>query len=248
MLLCMSSLAGMAVLIDPPRWPAHGRRWSHLVSDASFAELHRFAAAIGVPSRGFEGDHYDLPEDRYAAAIAAGAIPVSTRELLRRLQVSGLRRQKRRGEKVVASRSLPGTGIRVDALTSTLPPTGPVGGVVLLAARERDVLALTEGDGLVLPRADRPSGATVQEVAATLVTRFLGSGWAASGTGAQVGYLRMAVAPSWRATRFEAVIRWTVPRGMPSFEPDHPARWWGAGEVAALLPVELAALVRAVRS
>ncbi len=99
----------MAVLIDPPLWPAHGRRWSHLASDASLRELHAFAAGLGIPERGFEGDHYDVPEDRYADTVAAGAIPVSSRELLRRLQGSGLRRPKRRGERVLASRTLRGT-------------------------------------------------------------------------------------------------------------------------------------------
>ena len=34
----------VTVLIDPPRWPAHGRVWSHLVSDESYDELHAFAA------------------------------------------------------------------------------------------------------------------------------------------------------------------------------------------------------------
>ena len=93
----------MAVLIDPPLWPAHGRRWSHLASDASLVELHAFAARAGIPERGFEGDHYDVPEERYADTVAAGAMPVSSRELLRRLQDSGLRRPKRRGEKVLLS-------------------------------------------------------------------------------------------------------------------------------------------------
>ena len=34
----------MTVYIDPPTWPGHGRLWSHLVSDTSYAELHEFAA------------------------------------------------------------------------------------------------------------------------------------------------------------------------------------------------------------
>ena len=81
----------MAVLIDPPVWPAHGRLWSHLVSDTSLEELHTFAAACGVPARGFDLDHYDVPEERYDALVAAGAVPVSGKELLRRLVASGLR-------------------------------------------------------------------------------------------------------------------------------------------------------------
>lgn len=85
----------MTVLIDPPRWPAHGRRWSHLVSDHSYAELHAFAAANGIPPRGFDHDHYDVPADRYRALIEAGAVAVESRELLARLVASGLRRPKR---------------------------------------------------------------------------------------------------------------------------------------------------------
>jgi len=84
----------VAVLIDRPAWPAHGRLWSHLVSDGSFAELHAFAAAQGVPRRRFERDHYDVPADAYDALVAAGAQPVSSREVVRRLVAAGLRRRK----------------------------------------------------------------------------------------------------------------------------------------------------------
>ncbi|MBK8729114.1 MAG: DUF4031 domain-containing protein [Tetrasphaera sp.] len=72
----------MALLIDPPAWGAHGRLWSHLISDTSLAELHDFAGALGIPRRAFEGDHYDIPEERYAAVLAAGAAPVPGRDLL----------------------------------------------------------------------------------------------------------------------------------------------------------------------
>ena len=81
----------MALLIDPPLWPAHGRLWSHLVSDSSYAELHAFAEQLGVPPRAFERDHYDVPAERYEELVAAGAEPVSPRELVRRLAASGLR-------------------------------------------------------------------------------------------------------------------------------------------------------------
>ncbi|MGI8701603.1 MAG: DUF4031 domain-containing protein [Nocardioidaceae bacterium] len=84
----------MAIWIDPPAWPARGRVWSHLASDASYAELHAFAAANGVPRRGFERDHYDVPEQSFAALVAAGATPTSSRELVRRLHDAGLRRRK----------------------------------------------------------------------------------------------------------------------------------------------------------
>jgi muramoyltetrapeptide carboxypeptidase len=82
------------ILVDPPAWPAHGRLWSHLISDTSLEELHAFAAVSGVPRRGFERDHYDVPVEMYDALIAAGARPVSARDLVRALESAGLRRRK----------------------------------------------------------------------------------------------------------------------------------------------------------
>ncbi len=81
----------MAVLVDAPMWPAHGRMWAHLVSDTSLEELHAFAAANGVPERGFDRDHYDVPADRIDELVAAGALRVTASELTRRLIASGLR-------------------------------------------------------------------------------------------------------------------------------------------------------------
>ncbi|MFJ5712147.1 DUF4031 domain-containing protein [Streptomyces sp. NPDC093105] len=86
----------MTLYIDPPTWPGHGRMWSHLVSDVSFDELHAFAAELGAPARGFDRDHYDIPSDWYEKTIAAGALPVGSKELLRRLTAAGLRRPKGR--------------------------------------------------------------------------------------------------------------------------------------------------------
>ncbi|HEX7738494.1 MAG TPA: DUF4031 domain-containing protein [Marmoricola sp.] len=82
------------ILIDPPRVPWRDRLWSHLASDTSYDELHEFAARVGVPERGFDRDHYDLPAEWYDRAIAAGAVEVSSRELVRRLRRAGLRRPK----------------------------------------------------------------------------------------------------------------------------------------------------------
>ncbi|GLK18856.1 DUF4031 domain-containing protein [Herbiconiux flava] len=81
----------MTVLIDEPMWPAHGTIWGHLVSDDSLEELHRFARAAGLPPRSFDLDHYDVPVDRHDELVAAGAVPVSYRELVVRLRSSGLR-------------------------------------------------------------------------------------------------------------------------------------------------------------
>ena len=90
----------MAVLIDQPMWPAHGTVWSHLVSDSDLDELHAFAERAGIPRRGFDRDHYDVPAERYAALVELGATPVGNRELVRRLEASGLRvsqRERREG-------------------------------------------------------------------------------------------------------------------------------------------------------
>ena len=88
----------MTVLIDRPIWPAHDTLWAHLVSDHSLDELHEFAERAGIPRRGFDGDHYDVPENKYDELVALGAHPVTVRQLVTRLQGSGLRisqKQKR---------------------------------------------------------------------------------------------------------------------------------------------------------
>ena len=84
------------ILIDPPAVEWRGRLWSHLASDDSFAELHVFARALDIPERGFDRDHYDVPSEFYDAVVAAGATPVSSRELVSRLVAAGLRRRKPR--------------------------------------------------------------------------------------------------------------------------------------------------------
>ena len=81
----------MTVLIDEPIWPTHGTVWAHLVSDASLDELHAFAVEAGIPARGFDHDHYDVPRERWDELVEQGAEPVTGRELLRRLQEAGLR-------------------------------------------------------------------------------------------------------------------------------------------------------------
>jgi predicted metal-dependent HD superfamily phosphohydrolase len=93
----------MAIFLDPPLWPAHGTHFSHLVSDTSLDELHAFCAAAGIPERAFDGDHYDVPERRFEDLVAAGAIPVEARILVRKLIASGLRipaRQRNKSLKV----------------------------------------------------------------------------------------------------------------------------------------------------
>lgn len=91
----------MVVYVDPPLWPAHGTVFSHLVSDESLEELHAFAHANGVPERAFDGDHYDVPKRRYAELVAAGAVPVEARVLVRKLIASGLRIPARQRSKTL---------------------------------------------------------------------------------------------------------------------------------------------------
>lgn len=81
----------MAILIDAPLWPAHGALWSHLVSDHSYDELHEFATQMPLPRRGFDLDHYDVPQSLHARAIDLGALAVDSRTLVHRLKDSGLR-------------------------------------------------------------------------------------------------------------------------------------------------------------
>lgn len=88
------TIVTVTVLVDEPIWPFRGELWCHLVSDTSYDELHALATAMGIPRRAFQGDHYDLPARLRDSAIAAGAVPVTGRELIIRLRASGLRRPR----------------------------------------------------------------------------------------------------------------------------------------------------------
>ena len=91
----------MSIYIDPPVWPAHGTVFSHLISDASLAELHEFAAAAGISERAFDRDHYDVPAHLYDELVQAGAKELSGAQLTRTLIASGLRIPlKERPEKI----------------------------------------------------------------------------------------------------------------------------------------------------
>jgi hypothetical protein len=86
----------VTILVDPAVWPWRDRRWAHLVSDESHDELHAFAERLDIPRRAFQGDHYDIPTEYRERAIALGATPVSSRELVRRLIDAGLRVRRSR--------------------------------------------------------------------------------------------------------------------------------------------------------
>lgn len=143
------------ILVDPPAWPFRGQLFSHVASDTSIAQLHDFAGAVGLHPRSYDGDHYDLPRARYDEVVAAGAVPVSNRELLRAVQAAGLRFRKRRGERPLASVPdglpyLPGSHV-VEMLRSPFetPVARTIGAVTFV--RDAD-------DGLLLVGSPRRGG------------------------------------------------------------------------------------------
>ncbi len=146
----------MTLLIDPPNAPGHGRLWSHLASDASFDELHRFAARLGIPERGFDRDHYDIPAERYDAVVAAGAEPVTSRELITRLKAAGLRRRKADalGPKVAGRALIRPERLRPGSRVAVVAPAGPVpaarldAGVDVLRAWGLDVVVTAHARGV----------------------------------------------------------------------------------------------------
>jgi hypothetical protein len=80
----------MTVYVDDANIPAtvangrarHTSRWCHLFSDTSDAELHEFAARIGLKRAWFQKPdsplqthrHYDLTAGKRRQAVAAGAV------------------------------------------------------------------------------------------------------------------------------------------------------------------------------
>jgi len=70
----------MAVYVDDAVTLWRGERWAHLMAD-TLAELHAFAAALGVPRRAFQdktsGAHYDLTAGLRERAVALGAVAIS---------------------------------------------------------------------------------------------------------------------------------------------------------------------------
>ena len=161
------------LLIDPPNSPGHGRLWSHLASDTSYDELHRFAASLGIPRRGFDRDHYDIPAERYDSVVAAGAVPISSRELVSRLHEAGLRRRKgdmlrprRAGSTLVRGRRLAaGDTVAVVAPAGPVPPDRLDTGVAVLESwglvvRQMPHVRGRHGGYLAAPDADRAADLT----------------------------------------------------------------------------------------
>lgn len=78
----------MTVYIDAPKWkkPCGRKSYCHLTAD-TINELHTFAAEHQVKPHFFHntssGPHYDVQEEHHARLVAAGAVEVSSREILR---------------------------------------------------------------------------------------------------------------------------------------------------------------------
>lgn len=144
----------MTILVDPAVWPFRGQLFSHLASDTSIEELHDFAVAVALHPRSYDGDHYDVPASRYDEVVAAGAVPVTNRELLAAIQRAGLRFRKRRGERPLASITdgLPFLGAphRLEILRSPFepPPASTFAAVTVVAdARDRILLVASPKRG-----------------------------------------------------------------------------------------------------
>ncbi|WP_114905713.1 DUF4031 domain-containing protein [Ornithinimicrobium murale] len=160
------------ILIDPPTWPAHGHLWSHVISDTSLEELHAFAREAGIPQRSFEGDHYDVPDERHSEVVAAGAVPVGNRELARVLSASGLRFRKRKGERplarVVDGLAAIGGPHVLDVVGSPHEPPATAGASVVLVADPSDWMVLVRSNGREVwtpPGGKREEGEAPREAA-----------------------------------------------------------------------------------
>lgn len=90
----------MAVYVDDAVHAWRDERWAHLMGD-TLAELHAFAALLGIPRRAFQdrlsGAHYDVTAAMRERAIALGAVAISRhhdRERVRAV-IANARRQGR---------------------------------------------------------------------------------------------------------------------------------------------------------
>lgn len=90
----------MSVYVDSAIWRHAGRRWCHMLADDE-AELHRFAARIGIHRSSYQGPpktsapHYDLTGFERDRAVRMGAIAVDRATIVaifRRVRVKGGKR------------------------------------------------------------------------------------------------------------------------------------------------------------
>lgn len=77
----------MAVYVDEAIWPMGGRRWCHMLAD-DIAELHRFAARLGIKRASYQGPprttkpHYDITAFERDRALRLGAIACTRDEIV----------------------------------------------------------------------------------------------------------------------------------------------------------------------
>ena len=102
----------MAVYVDAAIWRFAGRKWCHLMAD-DLAELHRFAARLGIHQSSYQGPpktsapHYDITAFERDRALRMGALASSRDEIVavfRRVRTVG---SKRRGAKDVPPEAEP---------------------------------------------------------------------------------------------------------------------------------------------
>ena len=70
----------MTVYVDDMAASFGRMKMCHMIADSE-DELHAMADRIGVARKWYQGDHYDVALSKRALAIAAGAVPVTLREL-----------------------------------------------------------------------------------------------------------------------------------------------------------------------
>jgi hypothetical protein len=91
----------VTVYVDDAVTLWRGRRWAHLMAD-TLAELHGFAAALGMPRHAFQdrtsGAHYDVTDEQRTRALELGAVPISRHHdrALVRAVIANARAQGRR--------------------------------------------------------------------------------------------------------------------------------------------------------
>ncbi len=156
----------MTVLVDEAMWWWRQRRWAHLVSDESHEELHEFARRLGKRRLGFQGDHYDVDATDRERALVEGALPVDSRELVRRLRAAGLRNRGAKPRWEELARWDAGQPTPVSDVGQTLRPLGTAGARLAAAFALHTPLSRRAAVGIyvdpdhVVALLDLPPGAT----------------------------------------------------------------------------------------
>jgi len=143
----------MAIFVDPPQWPWHGRLWCHLISDTSLDELHSFARSAGLRYLSFGFDHYDVPEELFAHVQELGAEVIDPREVVRKLRASGLRTVKGKSAK---RWRYAGGGLADIPVADAIGLAALMAAAVGVDARDVEVLARPSEIALVVNGPDQP--------------------------------------------------------------------------------------------